>query len=122
MSLNACRGKIVRTEIKNTAVLNLLILEKVWVLIFRWYEETGLAEKLSFARHRLAECFLWSMGFIPETHLGYAREIMTKLAVMITITDDIYDLYGTLEELQVFTETVERCDDHMYLLCCWDEV
>lgn len=118
MSLNACRGKSIRIEFKSRAVLNVLMLEKCGVfLIYRWYEETGLAEKLSFARHRLAECFLWCIGFIPEGHLGYAREMMTKLAVMLTITDDIYDLYGTWEELQVFTETMERFDYvYMYLL------
>ncbi|KAI3456385.1 hypothetical protein Pfo_013048 [Paulownia fortunei] len=76
----------------------------------RWYEETGLAEKLGFARHRLAECFFWALAFTPETHFGYSREILTKVAVLITIIDDIYDVYGTLDELEVFTETIERWD------------
>ncbi|KAH6773781.1 hypothetical protein C2S52_003308 [Perilla frutescens var. hirtella] len=75
-----------------------------------WYKESGLPEKLGFARHRLAECFLWSVGFIPETHLGHSRETLTKAAVLITIIDDIYDVYGTLEELQLFTHTIERWD------------
>ncbi|KAG6394031.1 hypothetical protein SASPL_144607 [Salvia splendens] len=75
-----------------------------------WYRETGLPEKLGFARHRLAECFLWALGFVPEPHLGYSREILSKIAVMITIIDDIYDVYGTLEELQLFTHTIERWD------------
>nr|AIS39008.1 terpene synthase 7 [Salvia miltiorrhiza] len=76
----------------------------------RWYKETGLTEKLGFARHRLAECFLWAMGFVPEPQLGYSREILIKIAVFITIIDDIYDVYGTLEELQLFTNTIERWD------------
>ncbi|XP_057764713.1 exo-alpha-bergamotene synthase-like [Salvia miltiorrhiza] len=79
-------------------------------LISRWSEETGLAEKLGFARHRLAECFLWSLGFVPEPHLGESREIMTKAAVLVTLLDDIYDIYGTFEELRLFTHTVERWD------------
>ncbi|KAL0442876.1 UNVERIFIED_CONTAM: Trans-alpha-bergamotene synthase [Sesamum latifolium] len=76
----------------------------------RWYKETGLPEKLRFARHRLAECFLWALGFTPEPHFGYARKILTKIAVLITIMDDIYDVYGTLDELEVFTQTIERWD------------
>ncbi|KAK6124436.1 hypothetical protein DH2020_041813 [Rehmannia glutinosa] len=76
----------------------------------RWYKKTGLPEKLGFARHRLAECFLWAVGFTPEHHFGYSREILTKIAVLITIMDDIYDVYGTLDELEVFTETIERWD------------
>ncbi|KAK6124032.1 hypothetical protein DH2020_042248 [Rehmannia glutinosa] len=59
----------------------------------RWYKETGLPEKLGFARHRLAECFLWAVGFTPEHHFGYSREILTKIAVLITIMDDIYDAF-----------------------------
>ncbi|PIM99294.1 Exo-alpha-bergamotene synthase [Handroanthus impetiginosus] len=76
----------------------------------RWYKETGLAKKLSFARHRLAESFLWASGSAPEPHLGYTRMIVTKAVTIITVIDDIYDVYGTLDELEVFTETVERWD------------
>nr|Q5SBP4.1 RecName: Full=Alpha-zingiberene synthase [Ocimum basilicum]AAV63788.1 alpha-zingiberene synthase [Ocimum basilicum] len=76
----------------------------------RWYEETGLQEKLSFARHRLAEAFLWSMGIIPEGHFGYGRMHLMKIGAYITLLDDIYDVYGTLEELQVLTEIIERWD------------
>ncbi|KAL0353205.1 UNVERIFIED_CONTAM: Trans-alpha-bergamotene synthase [Sesamum angustifolium] len=80
-------------------------------MVYRWYKETGLPEKLRFARHRLAECFLWALGFTPEPHFGYARKILTKIAVLITIMDDIYDVYGTLDELEVFTQTIERDQD-----------
>nr|AFP23130.1 monoterpene synthases [Picrorhiza kurrooa] len=76
----------------------------------RWYKETGLPEKLTFARHRLVECFLWAVGFIPEPHFGYPRKILTKIAVLITIMDDMYDVYGTLDELHLFTDAIERWD------------
>ncbi|KAK4491964.1 hypothetical protein RD792_002748 [Penstemon davidsonii] len=76
----------------------------------RWYKETGLEEQLRFARHRLVECFLWAVGFTPEPHFRYSRKILTKIAVLITIMDDIYDVYGTLDELEVFTDTIERWD------------
>nr|QCF60507.1 sabinene synthase [Salvia dorisiana] len=79
-------------------------------LLSSWYKETGLPEKLEFARHQLAVSYLWALGFIPEHHLVYSREILSKIAVMITIIDDIYDVYGTLEELQLFTHTIERWD------------
>ncbi|XP_057764787.1 exo-alpha-bergamotene synthase-like isoform X2 [Salvia miltiorrhiza] len=78
--------------------------------ISRWYKETGLPEKLGFARHRLAECFLWALGFAPKPHFGFSREILIKTGQLITIIDDMYDVYGTLEELQLFTNTIERWD------------
>ncbi|EYU27851.1 hypothetical protein ABFS82_13G118600 [Erythranthe guttata] len=76
----------------------------------RWHKETGLADKLGFARDRLPECYLWAVGYTPEVRFGYPREFMTKIAVMITIIDDIYDVYGTMDELELFTDTVERWD------------
>ncbi|KAL7088790.1 hypothetical protein ACP275_13G148900 [Erythranthe tilingii] len=76
----------------------------------RWHKETGLADKLGFARHRLPECYLWALGFTPEPRFGFSREILTKIAVIITIIDDIYDVYGTMDELEILTETVERWD------------
>ncbi|CAA2990551.1 (-)-alpha-terpineol synthase-like [Olea europaea subsp. europaea] len=76
----------------------------------RWYKETRLPEKLSFARHRLVVCFLWASGFTPEPQFGYSRRILTRIGVLITIIDDIYDLYGSLDELELFTDIVERGD------------
>lgn len=33
---------------------------------------------------------------------------MTKLIAMLTIIDDIYDSFGTPEELELFTEAIDR--------------
>ncbi|KAI3461124.1 hypothetical protein Pfo_017787 [Paulownia fortunei] len=76
----------------------------------RWHTKTHLAEKLSFARDRLVECFLWTVGFTFEPCFRYCRIMSVKFAVLITIIDDIYDVYGTLDELELFTDVVERWD------------
>ncbi|KAK4576358.1 hypothetical protein RGQ29_027073 [Quercus rubra] len=39
-----------------------------------------------------------------------ARRILTKVIAMTSTIDDIYDVYGTLEEVELFTEAVERWD------------
>ncbi|GFP90917.1 exo-alpha-bergamotene synthase [Phtheirospermum japonicum] len=76
--------------------------------LFNLYLEfAGGTKKLGFARHRLAESFLWALGFTPEPRFGYSREISTKITILITIMDDIYDVYGTLDKLEVFTDTIE---------------
>jgi len=38
----------------------------------------------------------------------YSRWITTKLAALGTIIDDIYDAYGTIEELELFTNAIDR--------------
>ncbi|XP_048325436.2 terpene synthase 10 isoform X2 [Ziziphus jujuba] len=77
---------------------------------YRWWSNTGLVPKLSFARDRLVENFLWSMEMISEPQFGYCRRMSTRILSLITTIDDIYDLYGTLDELELFTNAVQRWD------------
>ncbi|XVF61828.1 hypothetical protein PTKIN_Ptkin08bG0162200 [Pterospermum kingtungense] len=76
----------------------------------RWWRNTGLGEKLAFARDRLMENFLWTVGVAPDPQFGNGRRILTKVNALITTIDDVYDVYGTLDELELFTEAVERWD------------
>ncbi|CAA2939104.1 terpene synthase 10-like [Olea europaea subsp. europaea] len=78
--------------------------------VSRWWKGTCLAEKLSFARDRLVECFFWTTGVIFEPQYEFCRKILTKVNTLVTTIDDIYDVYGTLEELEVFTRIIERWD------------
>nr|QLC36836.1 terpene synthase 36 [Cannabis sativa] len=78
--------------------------------IFRWWRHTKLGEKLNFARDRLMECFLWKVGVRFEPKFSYFRKTTAKLYELITLIDDIYDVYGTLDELELFTKAVERWD------------
>jgi hypothetical protein len=54
------------------------------------------------------ENFFWTVGVIFQTQFGYCRRMSTKINVLITTIDDVYDVYGTLDELELFTDAVER--------------
>ncbi|KAI3523024.1 hypothetical protein L1887_01079 [Cichorium endivia] len=74
----------------------------------RWWKATGW-EKFGFARDHLVESFMWSVAenFVPHFQ---GRTTLTKVFVMITTIDDVYDVYGTLHELEQFTDAVSRWD------------
>jgi (-)-alpha-terpineol synthase len=73
----------------------------------RWWRSTGHGGKLSFARDRLMENFFWTVGVIFQLQFAYFRRMLTKLNALITAIDDVYDVYGTLDELKLFTDAVE---------------
>ncbi|MBA0766868.1 hypothetical protein Gotri_015867 [Gossypium trilobum] len=79
--------------------------------VSKWWRDIGLGEKLPFARDRLTENFLWTVGFAFDPHFGNLRRTLTKVGALITSIDDVYDVYGTLmDELELFTQAVERWD------------
>ncbi|PON41466.1 Squalene/phytoene synthase [Parasponia andersonii] len=78
--------------------------------VSRWWKHNKLRQKLNFARDRLIEYFLWTVGFTFEPQFTYGRRMTTKVNTLITVIDDIYDVYGTLEELELFIDAVERWD------------
>uniref|UniRef100_A0A804JXX8 Terpene synthase metal-binding domain-containing protein n=1 Tax=Musa acuminata subsp. malaccensis TaxID=214687 RepID=A0A804JXX8_MUSAM len=64
----------------------------------------------SFARDRLVECYFWILAIYFEPYYSRARVITTKVIAHISILDDIYDVYSTLEESQRLTEAIQRWD------------
>ncbi|TXG47244.1 hypothetical protein EZV62_026538 [Acer yangbiense] len=78
--------------------------------ISRWWRNLGLIENLNFTRDRLVESFMCAVGLVFQPNLSNFRKWLTKVVVFVLVIDDIYDNYGSLEELQDFTMAVERWD------------
>ncbi|KAL7119304.1 hypothetical protein ACP275_02G055200 [Erythranthe tilingii] len=75
-----------------------------------WWEQTELAKTLPFARDRLVENYLWTIGGPFEPQYGYSRIESAKANAFILLIDDIFDVYGTLEELKLFNDVIQRWD------------
>nr|QIQ56003.1 putative terpene synthase 21 [Eremophila drummondii] len=78
--------------------------------ITRWWKGLDFKNKLPFARDRLVECYFWILGIYFEPQYQLARKILSKVILLASIIDDIYDVYGTLDELQLFTDAIQRWD------------
>lgn len=67
-----------------------------------------MGEKLPFARDRLVSSYIWSLGISSRPRDRYCRVQLTKIIELVGVCDDVYDIYGTLDELELFTDVVER--------------
>lgn len=74
----------------------------------KWWMNLGLTKKLGFSRDRLMENYLWAMGIIFEPDFSNCRIGLTKFVCILSAIDDMYDIYGSLDELECFTDAVNR--------------
>ncbi|XP_077242064.1 beta-cubebene synthase-like [Tasmannia lanceolata] len=75
-----------------------------------WWKEIDLAAKLPFIRDRMVECYYWMMGVYFEPVYSRARVFSTKMTILVSVIDDIYDVYATEDELKHFTDAIYRWD------------
>ncbi|KAG9457133.1 hypothetical protein H6P81_001641 [Aristolochia fimbriata] len=79
--------------------------------ISRWWKEMEVPVRLPFARDRIVEGYYWTLEVLPEPQYERGRKVMTKIIALTSIMDDIYDVHGTLEELRLFTEAIDRWEE-----------
>ncbi|KAI3718776.1 hypothetical protein L6452_19660 [Arctium lappa] len=80
--------------------------------ISRWWKDLGLAKELKLARNEPLKWYLWPMASLTDPSLSEQRIELTKPIALIFVIDDIFDVYGSLDELIIFTEAVNRWDSN----------
>ncbi|XP_016171890.1 probable sesquiterpene synthase isoform X1 [Arachis ipaensis] len=76
----------------------------------KWWRELDFATKVPYARDRVVEGFFWPFATNSEPKYSTGRQMITKLAICISLVDDTFDVYGTVEELELFTKAIQRWD------------
>ncbi|KAK6919421.1 Terpene synthase, N-terminal domain [Dillenia turbinata] len=76
----------------------------------RWWKALNFKDTLSFARDRLMENYLWALGITFEPKFSQCRIVLTKFVCILSAIDDLYDVYGSINELEKFTDAVSRWD------------
>ncbi|KAF8411308.1 hypothetical protein HHK36_003855 [Tetracentron sinense] len=78
------------------------------VHISKWWKELGLAQELKFARDQPLKWYVWPLAALTDPRFSEQRIELTKPISLIYIIDDIFDVYGRLDELVLFTEAINR--------------
>ncbi|KAL0384406.1 UNVERIFIED_CONTAM: (+)-sabinene synthase, chloroplastic [Sesamum radiatum] len=78
--------------------------------VYGWWKQTGIAEHLPFARDRMVECYFWTIGVFSHPQYSYPRIMASKFNALITVIDDMFDVYATHQELLLFYDAIQRWD------------
>ena len=74
----------------------------------RCWSSLNFTKRLPYIRDRGAESHFVANGVYFEPKYSLGRISLAKVVLVITVLDDTYDAYGTLEELQLLTTAFER--------------
>ncbi|KAK1427995.1 hypothetical protein QVD17_16797 [Tagetes erecta] len=101
----------------------------------KWWKAFKPSKNLHYVRDRLVEAYFWILGVYFEPQYSRSRIFLKKVIEMATILDDTYDNYATYEELEIFSEAIQRwsvtCIDtlpdymkltYKILLDCYDDI
>ncbi|KDP41022.1 hypothetical protein JCGZ_03554 [Jatropha curcas] len=104
-----------RDDSHNKALLELAILDYNLVQsvyqrelkeLTRCWTSLDFKKKLPFSRDRLVENYLWALGSVYEPQYSKCRIVATQFTCILSAIDDMYDIYGSLDELELFTQAV----------------
>ncbi|MED6144374.1 hypothetical protein PIB30_015156 [Stylosanthes scabra] len=93
----------------DTQLLNSLHLKEIAQVSKSVVEkDLGLAKKSKFVRDEPIKWYMWPMACLPDPRFSQERVDLTKPLSLIYIFDDMFDCYGNIHELTLFTHAVQR--------------
>ncbi|KAF2290803.1 hypothetical protein GH714_015536 [Hevea brasiliensis] len=66
----------------------------------------GLHNQTTFRSRQSDRMLFLALGTFSEPQYVFAREVLSKAVAMLSVMDDIYDVHGTIEELELFTKVL----------------
>ncbi|KAJ1434837.1 Terpenoid cyclases/protein prenyltransferase alpha-alpha toroid [Sesbania bispinosa] len=78
------------------------------IQVYKWWKDLGIAKEVQFARYQPLKWYMWPMACFTDARFSDQRIELTKPISLIYIIDDIFDVHGTLDQLTLFTNAVNR--------------
>ncbi|XP_020234024.1 (3S,6E)-nerolidol synthase 1 [Cajanus cajan] len=76
--------------------------------VYKWWKDLGMAKEVKFARYQPLKWYMWPMACFTDPSFSDQRIELTKPISLIYIIDDIFDVYGTIDQLTLFTDAINR--------------
>lgn len=77
-------------------------------MICSWAENYEISN-MGFGREKTSYCyFAIAAALTSLPYDSYVRMFLAKSAIIITVADDFFDSIGSLNELQILTDAVQR--------------
>uniref|UniRef100_A0A7N0TC98 Uncharacterized protein n=1 Tax=Kalanchoe fedtschenkoi TaxID=63787 RepID=A0A7N0TC98_KALFE len=80
----------------------------------KWWKDVDIVSNFPYARDRLVEGYFWALALFYEPHYSLGRKIFAMAIAYIAILDDTYDAYGTADELELITESINRFNTSLF--------
>ncbi|KAK5791932.1 probable terpene synthase 6 [Gossypium arboreum] len=87
--------------------IQMMLQQELSNLCSEWKEE-NMESRFPYARNRIVECFFSAIAIYFEPCYARSCNTYAKLLSSLALIDDTYDAYGTYEELQYFTDAIQR--------------
>ncbi|KAL1289373.1 hypothetical protein AAHE18_20G053300 [Arachis hypogaea] len=76
--------------------------------VSKWWKGEAMSKEPKFAEYEALKWYMWSMACFTDPSFSDQRLELTKPISLVYIIDDIFDVYGTLDQLILFTDAVKR--------------
>ncbi|XP_054778312.1 neryl diphosphate diphosphatase, chloroplastic-like [Prosopis cineraria] len=76
--------------------------------VTKWWKELGVAKAMAFAKFNPVKWYMWPMACLTDPKFSRQRIELIKPVSLVYIIDDIFDVYGSLDQLTNFTNAVNR--------------
>ncbi|XP_054778313.1 neryl diphosphate diphosphatase, chloroplastic-like [Prosopis cineraria] len=76
--------------------------------VSKWWKELEVAKAMAFARFNPDKWYLWPMACLTDPKFSKQRIELIKPVSLVYIIDDIFDVYGSLDQLTNFANAVNR--------------
>ncbi|CAL1357929.1 unnamed protein product [Linum trigynum] len=77
-------------------------------ILTKWWMDLDTPTTLPFARDRVIECYMWPLGGFVRPDYTTGRIFVTKITALVSTLDDIFDVHGTIDELESITKVIKR--------------